>query len=76
MNKRRRKYLYDKYSYVRIRHTVNDMNKKKRRDKVLFTAPGSKSTNRQVEGQLLGVTPVIERKWWRENCVVFESEER
>ena len=30
--------MYAKYSYVRILNIVNNMNQKKRRDKVLFTA--------------------------------------
>ena len=52
-------------SYVRVRHIVKDMNQKKRRDKVLFTAVVMMATIRQVKGQLLGITRVIKRR--REN---------
>ena len=38
IKKRRRKYMYAKYLYVRIMYIVNDTNQKIRRDKVLFTA--------------------------------------
>ena len=57
--------MYAKYSYVRILYIVNDMNQKKRRDKVLFTAVVMMATIRQVKGQLLGITRVIKRR--REN---------
>ena len=41
------------YSNVRILYIVNDMNQKKRRDKVLFTAVVIMATNMQAKGQLL-----------------------
>ena len=47
-----------------------------RQDKVLFTACVMMATNRQVKGQLLGITRVIARNRRRENCFALESEKR